>query len=260
MNVKKKREKIGSCNICLKVSNLTWDHVPPKGGIKLSSMEIGDVWNVLANKIEPYPIFSQSGVRYRTLCKECNSRLGSEYDKVFNEFNRNISLFLRSGLALPSFTYIKTIPARLIRAILGHLMAAKLSIDDAVFDSSVRDFILSDDDPCPENIHIHYWIYSYDCTIIARDFAMAAVRGDMSQSLFGHVLKYFPMAFLISDRPEYCGLPALTRYRNLSINDESEVRIDLRRFEVFDWPERVDDGNILFATAETQKGIFAKPR
>jgi len=89
---------------------------------------------------------------------------------------------------------------------------------------------------------------------------MAAVRGDLSQSLFEHVLKCFPLAFLISDKTEYCGLPALTRYRNLSKNEESEVRNDLRHFEVFDWPERVDDGNILFATAETQKGIFAKPR
>ena len=29
-----KREKVSQCNICKRVKPLSWDHVPPKGGIR----------------------------------------------------------------------------------------------------------------------------------------------------------------------------------------------------------------------------------
>ncbi len=33
-----KREKVSQCNICKKMKPLSWDHIPPKGGIHLSSV------------------------------------------------------------------------------------------------------------------------------------------------------------------------------------------------------------------------------
>src|SRR5688572_30668017 len=233
--VKRKRGRIDKCNICLECKTLTWDHVPPKSGIILTSVEIGNIFSILANKNDPHKSYSQNGVKYRTLCGSCNSRLGSEYDSVYNDLNKVVSLFLKSSLQLPAFTYVKTKPARLIRAILGHLMAAKTTIGETVFDVNVRKFTFSHDEKLPEDIHIHYWIYPYDCTIIARDFAIPAVRGNFSDFLLGHVLKYFPLGFLISDKPEYAGLPALTKFRDLTIDEEAELRVDLKLVNTFDW-------------------------
>jgi hypothetical protein len=255
---KTKREKEGKCNICLNEALLTWDHVPPKGGITMSSVEIDNLLTLLGGRQEPYKIFSPNGVKYRTICQKCNSILGSEYDPVLNALNTKTTLFLRSSLTLPSYTYLRTKPARLIRAILGHLLAAKITIDHSAFDQKVREFLFSATLTVPDDIHILYWIYPYDYTLIMRDFAIPAPRGDFSNFLFGHVLKYFPLAFLISDKAEYEGLPSLSQFKHLSLNDEIELRLDLRRLESFDWPEKVDNQNIVFASNETAKGIIAK--
>ncbi len=90
---------------------------------------------------------------------------------------------------------------------------------------------------------------------------MFSKRGDFSsEPIFCSVLKYFPLAFLITDKPNYHNLPSLTKYKSVSIDEEIDLRIDLKRIETLDWPERVDISNIIFATDETKKGIIAKPK
>lgn len=258
--IKLKREKIDTCNICQKTKDLTWDHVPPKSGVTLSTMEIENIYKILTDGKNPQKIFSQNGVKYRTICKDCNSRLGSEYDKNLNSLNYDVSLYLKSKLHLPSFTYIKTKPVRLIKAVLGQILAAKLTIDNSKFDKNVREYLFDDLAVLSNDIHILYWIYPYDCVVIQRDFGMPAVRGDMSDHIFCSILKYFPLAFIICDKSEYQGLPSLTKYRDITIDEEVELRIDLKRVETLDWPERIDGSNMIFASAETINGILAKPR
>src|SRR6056297_3557589 len=82
-----KREKVSQCNICKKVKALSWDHVPPKGGISLTSVEQETVFQRLTINGEKrkYTI-SQNGVKFRTICKECNEKIGSKYDPVLNDF------------------------------------------------------------------------------------------------------------------------------------------------------------------------------
>lgn len=258
--LKIKREKEGKCNICLEHRKLTWDHVPPKSGIQLSGVQIENIFKILVGREVPEKIISQNGVKYRTLCGACNSRLGHDYDESLNELNSAVSAYLQSSLVLPPYTYIKVKPVRLIRSIMGHLMAAKLVIDETVFDKEVREFLMTDTEPLPSGIHIHYWIYPYDATIIMRDFAIPAKRGDYSSFLFGHIMKYFPLAFLVSDKPTYQNLPSLSDFRNYTMDEETEIRIALRRVEPYDWPEKIDADNIVFASAETARGIRAKPR
>lgn len=204
-------------------------------------------------------IISQNGVKYRTICGTCNSKLGHDYDESLNTLNSTVSAYLQSSLHLPAYTYIKVKSARLIRSIIGHLLAAKLEIDESVFDVEARNFLMNDTASLPPNIHIHYWIYPYETTVIMRDFAIPAKRGDYSSFLFGHVIKYFPLAFLISDKESYQSLPSLSDYRGYALDDEMELRIDLKRVEAYDWPEKIDADNILFASAETAKGIRARP-
>jgi hypothetical protein len=62
----------------------------------------------------------------------------------------------------------------------------------------------------PAEIHIFYWVYPYDCTIIIRDFGMPAVRGNFSDIGFFQTIKSFPVAYLVSDKPRYENLPELT--------------------------------------------------
>ncbi len=257
---KLKRNKIDRCNICLETRQLSWDHVPPKNGIVLSSVEIKNIFKLLAGRPEDNFHISQNGVKYRTICSQCNSKIGSDYDPILNDLNETVSKFLKSNLVLPRIQYFKTKPVRLIKAILSHLLSVKINIDEVTFDEAIRKFIFSETETIPDSINIFYWIYPYDTTVIMRDFLIPAIPGDFSSFTFSHLIKYFPLAFLITEKEEFRGLPNLTKYRNCSINDEVDIRIDLKAINDYDWPERVDDSNILIASAETGNGIRAKPR
>jgi hypothetical protein len=259
--VKTKREKISLCNICSQRKSLTWDHVPPKGGIELSTMEMDNLLDVFTRTDETKKIReSQNGLKYRTICKECNEFLGQKYDAVVNEFALSVGRYLKSGFKFPEIIHHKTKPQRLIKGILGHLIAAKAEYDDVVLDTQVREFILDENSLVPNNIYMFYWLYPYNCTIILRDFGMPSVRGNFKDFGFFHTLKYFPIAYLVSDKPRYEGLLELTKYRNVQIDEEVEIPIDLKRVEHFYWPEMVDNRNILFGGQSAVNAVTAVPK
>jgi len=259
--VKTKREKVGKCNICTKIKPLSWDHVPPKGGISLSTMEMENLFHVFTRKKETRKIReSQNGIKFRTICKECNEFFGVNYDTVVNDFSISVGRYLKTQIFLPPMLHHKTKPARLIRGILGHLLAAKAEFDDVIFDQQVRDFIFDLNAAIPENIHLFYWVYPYDCTIILRDFGMPAVRGSFKDIGFFQTLKSFPVAYLVSDQLQYEKLFELTKYRNCGIDEEIEIPIQLNRVEHHYWPEMVDRGNLLFGGQAVAGSITAIPK
>ena len=255
-----KRNKVDECNICLQVKQLSWDHVPPKSGIVLTAVEIDYVFKLLANRENKKTHISQNGVKYRTICSDCNSKIGSEYDPILNGFNEEVSRFLNSKLVLPRFTIIKTKPVRLIKAILAHIISAKKAIDEVTFDESVRKFIFSEIHTIPDDINIFFWVYPYDNSIIMRDFMIPQVPGDFQTFTFCHLLKYFPIAFIITQSPAFRGLESLTKYKHYGIDQEADIRIDLNSVEDYDWPERINESNIFIASAETHNAITVKPR
>jgi hypothetical protein len=259
--VKTKRERIGQCNLCAEVKPLSWDHIPPKGGIQLSTMEMENLLNVFTRKKEERKIReSQNGIKFRTICKECNEFLGVNYDTVINDFAISVGRYLKTHFKLPEVLHHRTKPVRLMRGILGHLVSVKQEFEDAQFDRQVRHFIFDPLKTIPDNIHIFYWIYPYDCTVILRDFMMPSVRGNFKDFGFFQTLKSFPIAYLISDKTRYEGLLDLSKYRNYSLDDETEIPIQLNRVEHHYWPEMVDKGNMLFGGQALSDAITALPK
>lgn len=258
--IKLKKEKIDRCNICLEIKKLSWDHIPPQGGIIVTPVEIRSIYEQLAGKANEKYELSQNGVKYRTICGDCNSILGREYDKILNEFNRTIASFLSTQLILPKIIHVKTKPIRLIKAILGHIAAAKTVIDDVELDKQIRRLILDKTEPIPTDINVFYWIYPYDSTVIMRDFGTLINSSDNRSFAVCDLIKYFPLAFIITDKQDFRGLDSLGKYRELQLDNEAEIRINLSRVENYNWPEKVDDNNMIFLSTETQKGISARRR
>lgn len=255
-----KRNRIDICNICRETKPLSWDHVPPKGGINLTSIEIEGIFQLISGQPKVPKKISQNGVKYRTICTECNSKIGTEFDPELNRLNKSLIKFLQSSSVLPKYSMIKVKPYLLIKAVLAHLLAAKHNIDEVVSDQNIRETLFSKDISIPGNLHIHYWIYPFDCTVIMRDFALPAEQGNYSNCALADMIKYFPLAFILSDKENFRGLDSLSQYRNLKIDEEVYLKIDLGKMNDLDWPERVDETNIVFMSAESQNGIFAKPR
>lgn len=262
--VKTKGARVGACKICAKPAPLTWDHVPPKGGITLESVEIEQIFQTLTgNEQSPKFRISQDGMKFRTICKSCNDLLGSKYDRVLNEFAIGIGQFLKTNLHLPQVIQYKTKPMSLARAILGHLLATKVDPDTGFIDRDIQSFFFDQSVPIPNNIHIFYWIYPYNQTVIVRDIAMPPTHGLLrSKGGFGSfdIFKYFPIAYLITDLAQYEGLEELTRFRNLSPTDEVEIPINLHSVRAPNWPENTENNNLILMRTGTNSAFRARPR
>lgn len=260
----KRREKISTCNLCQQQKTLSWDHVPPKGGIELTKVEMEVLFGKMSDgaKKEFYPKESQNGVKYRTICSECNAFLGSEYDEILNDFARSCGRYLKTSLKLPTTVKHKVKPQRLLKAILGHLVAAKIEIDETEFDQAAREYVLNIDAPLPTGLHVFYWMYPYDCSITIRDFVMFTPRGTFNESTVFQTLKYFPVAYLCCNQEEYAGLESLSRYGACRLDEEVDLPITLKRVEDPYWPESPsdEDNNIVIVGQSALNSIYAMPR
>jgi hypothetical protein len=259
---KGKRGKVGPCNICQQSAALSWDHVPPKGGINLRPVEQSTIFqHLIGNLDKQKPHISQNGVKYRTLCKACNEKLGHRYDPVLNNFALGIGEILKSTTEVPEVFHYKTQPVRLIRAILGHLLAAKNVIDNSEFDQQIRDFLFDDNAQVPEEVKIFYWIYPHEEIVVVRDVLMSSERGNFGR--FGHfigILKYFPVAYLVCNLSQYEELDELTFYRDLEIDETVDIPIRLTNARHSSWPEVVDEGNFIAFGPSINSSAHARPK
>ena len=258
---KRKRAREGPCNICGHGGRLSWDHVPPKGGIELQAVEIRqlqeDCFPALAAR---RPEISQNGPAFRTICAGCNSRLGSGYDPALNELAKTVGRFLRSPLELPPILWIETRPTAVVRAVLGHLLAARLSAEDEFFDKIARALVLDPEKEVPDAISVHYWLFPYAQQLVLRNGVMPAARGRFTSFQQFGLLKYFPVAFLATTAPTYEGLDSLTFWRSKPASFTTKIRVDLRSARAPDWPEAPGEGNFLFGGRDLMESVRAQPR
>ena len=260
---KSKRNKKSICNLCREEKDLSWDHVPPKGGIELSTVQMETILNLMSGDREnPKIRESQNGMKFRTICSDCNSLLGSEYDPVINDFSISVGNYLNSNIKLPKVINHKVKPQRLMKALLGHLVAAKVDIENTLFDQQAREYVLDLSATLPKDINIFYWPYPHDCSITIRDFAMFTPRGTFNEPAIFQTLKYFPIAYLCCNKATYADLECLSWYREAGIDDEIEIPINLSRIEHPYWPEAPtdNDNNVFFGGQSAANSVHAKPK
>jgi hypothetical protein len=261
---KNKRDKVDKCNICGLTSTLSWDHVPPKGSINLTCVEQETIFQKLAGKQGEKRLYfeSQNGVKYRTICNKCNNVLGREYDPHLNKFALEVGRLLKTHLVLPRIIHVETKINRLIRSIFGHLLASKGDYEDTVPDRLMREVVQDSIIKTPDDLQLMYWVYTYSNIIVMRDVIMPAKRGYIGGNNFAtfSILKYFPVGYLVTNVSKYENLQNLTSYCTENIDKEVSIPLLLNDIRHPDWPEIVDDGNIMFVGQSLNSSVCAKPR
>lgn len=257
----------GYCNICNESKELTRDHVPPKGSINLKPVEIrnllqriGDLAPGRVNRVGEDALWegvtssyelSQDGMKFRSICATCNNdRLGARYDLELNRVSRvigsRIRMHLRSLIFRPSEIQVSVRTHYLVRAIVGHVLAAHGSKDRAKplpefnggFYADLRSYFLDESLPLPDGVKVYYWPYLGEEQVIITGLGLSSING--VHGAVGDLIKFSPMAYYIAFSPgDSLDLP-VPSIRGHGCNDldcEVSLLIKLDSIPPQHWPE-----------------------
>lgn len=202
---------------------------------------------------------SQNGMKYKTICRSCNSLLGSEYDPSIISFSRTVASYINTPLVLPPDPECSVRVQRLMKGVLGHLLAAEVGCPShAIATSDVRKYVLDPSEPLPETVNLFFWLHGHLGSVVILDLTKYSLRDRSLHRL--DVLKYFPIGFLATESRAYGGLPSLSRYRNAGCDEEIGLPVPLGIHRPPDWPEAPsdDDGTVTLLGEAAANAVLAR--
>jgi len=257
-----KKDKIGRCNICGVNGKLTEDHVPPKGSIQVTRMEMYSIIDVIAaQRPNKKGKQAQNGVKFKTLCGVCNNdRLGLNYDPAINQFSNEIASIVRTPVAVPPKCTISIEPNKVARAVVGHLLAVGNDrYSTEAVPGLLSKYFLDPTQDLPSGFKIYFWLYPYLRQVLIRD---GGICPEFPRQIFVFfwLMKYFPLSFFVTYKePEEVTfkVPSLNQYLSTDINDVANVTIDITNIPKQNWPEAPMKGGIVSYTDEAH-GAYEK--
>ena len=184
----------GKCNICGNERKLTEDHVPPHGVLRFKSVELQ---HLIPNENNQNRQFQQ-GVKFRTLCSVCNGdKLGFLYDPELINLSNQVHDYLTSSVALPYETKFNTVPDRVVRSVLGHLMAIGVGLEPrgSLYELASQ-LVQHPELEIPGDLNVYYWLHPYNYQVAIRQFGFLPKNSD--SHVFAAVLKFPPLAFMVT--------------------------------------------------------------
>lgn len=199
----------------------------------------------------------QSGIKYRSICKECNNIILGKNDEEYKRFIDSVTQHLilinqqksRHELA-NDFILVNVKINRVLRAICGHFLAMKSEYDDRVLqDVNLREYIL-DESKVLTAEKLFCWLYPYNTIINSRDVAVHGRHEWTHPHGFISVMASFPLAFLVSSEDESsCALDNLGEYSTSGIEETVPIYLHLKTLyypdqslvKRFNWPLDVSD-------------------
>jgi hypothetical protein len=181
--------------------------------------------------------------------------MGSLYDPELIKFARFI--LLGAGELTKKYELsVQLRPSRIIRSVLGHLVATKNSEHPSTFDDQVRDYLFNSQKLLPENIHVYVWTYPYDATVIVRDIAIGWIGHDVT---FCHVLKFYPVGFLITQDTQIPLTIKIPKLKDAKLDHYESIPLP-PVIRDFGWPEMPADNRFTMGGQTLTDGTFAIPK
>ena len=233
---KQKRAKLDKCNICSQMAELSWDHIPPKFCNNDSAKEYMVALGVndkLKNQ-SLFPLTTQNGVKYRSICKCCNNTLlGSDTDPAYKLLVDKIIAEIQSKLVLLEDFEIDAQVNRLARSVVGHMLASKNFYDDScTVDKQLRQYFLDTSLYPPARMQLFCFLYPYETTMIARDIcSLQSDQVDKRYAVpFGMIscMYSFPVAFLLTEECPDLPFENLFSLCSCDINAISSIKLSMK--------------------------------
>lgn len=200
----KKTSEQDICNICLKSAKLTLDHVPPEATLPVPRARVRPLF-ARADR----PRYSQSGVKFRTLCGTCNGdRLGGDYDKALLEMCKQARRLHRNVHLIRQLPYVEIDPGKVIRSIFGHLLAAKDHTPRSRADDLMRRFFMDPASTDLVGLNVLYWAHPDRSIRMCRDTVVVDFDGSQIEMVRCDMLIWYPLGFLVCD-----SIPVRMSYR-----------------------------------------------
>jgi hypothetical protein len=255
--------KEGYCNICGEYGKLTFDHVPPKGCVGIQTRNVALLTDAFdCKKLTQYNSRQfQNGLKFKSLCEVCNNKLlGIEYDPYLNEFAAKVSnyanLIISHGISLPKSIDIEIKPQRVVRSVIGHLLAAQVREDmctpreKAPYIEAIRQYFLDPSASTPKELEVYYWLYPSDIQVIILGCGLMSIN--KMEPIIGEFIKFYPIAFWVTwDKPKVdISLQSLTKNKDLLIDDLLTATISIKNIPRVDWPEHPSDDEMVLLNDE----------
>lgn len=243
--------EIGVCNICGVTSKLTEDHIPPKGVPLVGQAYLSRLVDSLsAERMEKAPRPFQRGVKYRSICAECNNRrLGAHYDPTLVSYCNGLHLSLARNIYAPVSLDVKI--NRLLRAFVGHLLAHGINQHRmGRIQSVLSDYFLCESERFPSEFFAYCWIYPYKPQIVGHGLGVIFDFRSRNSPFVASVMKFYPIAFMCATDE----LPLRERQNVLRVDQISSGDIDaIERITLSQtmippmmWPEVPGDHGAVF--------------
>jgi hypothetical protein len=150
---------------------------------------------------------------------------------------------------------LEMIPQRVARSVVGHLLASAKVEQDKTGSSAppmhraMRDYFMNPDHALPISISIYVWPYFATRQVIIPVFAKG--RLGVKRSIFGSLLKFYPLAFWLvydPDRTPDLPLAQLVPRHSTVLNEVRDLVLPLQHIPPVGWPETPGRSDIIILT------------
>jgi len=237
----------GPCALCGHYSDLTLNHVPPE------SVGNFDRWNaksyMTSSTANPGLIFGRgfpNGLSFRTLCRDCNCRLGGNEDKAIGDFFGRVRKTVESPIIIEGIIKITAKPNQLYKGLLAHLVSANDNSVPSAFDLEARELFFGRKSLNLSSWSLFYWLYTGPEIFVMRH-AYFAIWHPTVKLIDMVVLKLYPLAFMFVRWPWFGGLPDMRFFLRSRDDEETEIPINMHFQESnAHWPAVPDPNSVIF--------------
>jgi hypothetical protein len=249
------------CNLCCQSGELSWAYVPPRGCGDEPPINIVALFGK-AFTVDRPKARSNEGLRYRTLCAPCAGEISTS-DRAVADLSRQLRSLVWGMSTIQDEVTVKMRPAAILRSIFAHILAARLHAAETDLDASIRLYLRGNE--LDHAIRVYCWPYPFYEAAVARNFSFVDHVNGYALAGTASVLKFFPLAFLVTNATTPMPFDRLDSYAKLSDSDEVTYSINMRMVMESDWPERpsrmrgVRGDPTLYEGASTFGGRFRVP-